>query len=130
MTGSDSAKVPAQDQSLGLGGKQAKDLVSADTAILADGSVTGTLYHVSDFEAFNPGNLVEQSGNYFPMHLDDEKYGGKAITVKRGDAGSGKTANELDWILRVPSKETTFTFSEGGKDFLTLNFTKANLQGA
>ena len=110
-----------------MGDKQVKDLVSADTAILADGTVTGTLHYVKDFEAFNESNADEQKGNYFPLHLDDEKYTGKTISVKRGDSSGNKEAQELDWILRVPDKDATFTFSEGGQDFLTLNFAKATL---
>ena len=54
------------------------DLISEDTAISADGAVTGTLHYVESMESFPEG---ENSGHYMPVTLDS-KYAGKDITVK------------------------------------------------
>lgn len=89
--------------------------------IAKDGSVIGTLKYVASWPEFNEGNIEEQSGNYFPLTLD-KKYVGQDITVKK-NGNAGKTVSETEWVLRIPDKETKFTFATNENDvFLTLNF--------
>lgn len=123
MTGADTPKVPPQSQPLSLGGKKVSDLVSSDTRIEETGAVVGTLYYVSFPEFSNAP--AEQSGNYFPLTLGS-KYEGKTITIERKD-GTSKTAEDIDWILRIPDKDATFTFKDGGETIIALNFAKATL---
>ena len=116
-----SGSVPAQGQTLeGLGDKTVADLISPDTSIDFLGNVTGTLKYVKGWQEFSTVE-TEQSGNYFPVHIDDI-YKGKKITC----TGSKQTtAEDLDWVLRVEDKESTFTFTCDGKTILTLRFTGA-----
>lgn len=94
--------------------------------IAKDGSVIGTLKYVASWPEFNKSDIEEQSGNYFPLTLD-KKYGGQDITVKK-NGNAGKTVSETEWVLRVPDKETKFTFATNENDvFLTLNFNGAVL---
>ncbi len=98
------------------------DLISEDTAISADGAVTGTLHYVESMESFPEG---ENSGHYMPVTLDS-KYAGKDITVK---GKKTTTAQDLDWLLYVADTSSKFTFEtvEDGV-FLTLTFTGATLE--
>lgn len=97
------------------------DLISEDTAISADGAVTGTLHYVESMESFTEG---ENSGHYMPVTLDS-KYAGKDITVK---GKKTTTAQDLDWLLYVADTSSKFTFEtvEDGV-FLTLTFEGAEL---
>lgn len=118
--------VPSQSQTL-LGDKKVSDLISEDTTIEADGSVVGTLYYVEDFVEFNTSDYSEQSGNYFPLHLEKT---GATMTIKRdGVARPGKQdmAYDPDLVLRVVDKNTTFTIEVDGQEPVTINFAKATL---
>lgn len=90
----------------------------------SSGAVTGTLNYITGWEKFS--NIAdEQSGNYFPVKLD-EKYSGKEITC---EGTKTKKANDLEWVLLVKSTESTFKFStETDGNFLTLTFKKATLK--
>ena len=122
-----SGSVPAQGQTYDeLGGKKVSDLISPDTTIDFLGNVTGTLKYVAEWQAFNPAESDEQKGNYFPVHIDD-KYKGQAITCV---GEKSKTANDLDWVLFVKSKDSKFTFTCEGKTILTLAFQGATLAPA
>lgn len=118
--------VCAQSWNTELGDKLAADLVSADAAIGADGSVTGTLKYVTGWTQFNSTDESEQSGFFFPFHLDDEKYAGKSITVQRS-GGKAKTAKDLDWILRVPDNDAVWTVKCGAEEIVKLSFANAVL---
>lgn len=120
-----SGSVPAQGQTLTGLGKTAADLISPDTSIDFLGNVTGTLKYVKDWTEFST-EPSEQSGNYFPVHIDDA-YKGKEITCK-GEKTT--TANDLDWVLLVKGKDATFTFECEGKVILTLKFAGATLAPA
>ena len=93
--------------------------------VLSDGSVVGTLIYVSNFEEFdtNPDN---QNGNYFMIELGD-KYKGKDITVQR-NGGVAKTEKDTQWLIRVPSTDTTYEFKDGEDVIITLNFKNAKLE--
>lgn len=78
--------------------------------------MTGTLHYVEGFTEFSK---TQSEGHYFVVKLD-EKYKDKEIICK------GKTthkAKDLEWILFVVDKQSTFTFStvEDGT-ILTLSF--------
>ena len=112
-----SGSVPAQGQSLGELGKTAADLISADTTIDYLGNVTGTLRYVDQWTAFS-SDAAEQSGHYFPVHIDGA-YQGKEITLK---GTKTKTAMDLDWVILVKDEKSVFTFECEGKTILTLRF--------
>lgn len=98
-------------------------MVSADTQVDKDGNVTGTIYFNKDMPGFGGD---EKDGNFFPIMLDS-KYADKEITVKRDGVYRNK-AQDLEWVLRVPSKESKFTFeTDEDSVFLTLNFSGATL---
>lgn len=120
-----SGSVPAQGQTLEGLGKYVSDLISADTSIDFLGNVTGTLNYIKGWEQFST-NADEQNGNYFPVHIDD-KYQGKKITCT---GAKQTTAEDLDWVLLVKGKDSTFTFTCEGKTILTLSFTGATLAPA
>lgn len=94
--------------------------------ISADGIVTGTLKYVDNFEWFNPNNPSEQSGNYFPFKLGEE-YENKQITIEKND-GEAKTAEETEWIIRIPNNSTTIKVKDSDKEIVTLTFNGAILQ--
>ena len=106
--------------------KTVDDLIGKDVKVSEDGTVTGTLKHVSGFTWFNPSNVGEQTGNYFPFKLG-EKYTGKDVTVQR-NGGTAKTANDTEWVVRVPSNDTVYTVKAKDVDDLKLNFSKATLK--
>lgn len=104
-------------------GKTVEELVK-DAKIAEDGSVTGTLLSVTGYTGFSD-NPTEQKGHYFPIVLD-EKYRGKTISCQR-NSDAPKTSSDLEWVLRVPSNSTKFTFKADDEPILTLNFEKAIL---
>ena len=115
-----SGSVPAQKQTLSDLGKSVSDLISPDTSIDFLGAVTGTLKYISGWEAFSD-NHGEQNGHFFPVHIDDQ-YKGKEITCK---GVTTKTANDLDWVLLVKDRTSTFTFECEEKTILKLSFQDA-----
>lgn len=117
--------VIAQSQTL-LGDKTAGDLVTADTIIKASGEVNGTLKYVKGWTEFYPDNPKEQSGNYFPVKLD-EKYIGKPITVEKNGT-TVKTDTDIEWFIRIPDKNTTVTFKDGDTEIITLTFNRAKFE--
>lgn len=132
----DEVKVIDQNTQIPGMNKQASELISADTAIGDDGSVTGTLSYIENWEEFS-SDPAEQNGNFMPVHLD-EQYSGKTIKV------TGKTvkeAQDLDWVLRVADNNSTFKFevvdavgiaampiAAATTTLFTLNFKKATLK--
>lgn len=100
-------------------------MIGTDVKVYADGSVTGTLKYVTDFEEFNYTDIGEQSGHYFPVHLT--KTGTTMTLKKNGVAKPGKQdmAFDADLLFRVDGKDTTHTIEVDGKEVITLNFKKA-----
>ena len=89
----------------------------------SSGAVTGTLNYITGWDKFS-SNVDEQSGNYFPLKLDD-KYSGKQITC---EGTTTKKANDLEWVLLVKGTDSTFKFStDDDSNFLTLTFKNATL---
>lgn len=120
--------VPSQDtqQFAGLT-RTISDLVGEDIHIDEEGAVTGTLHYVDTWTDFST-NEAENKGHFMPVKLD-VRYDGKPVTVKR-DGALRSTAEDLEWILYVPSKDTKFTFEVDGKLILTLTFTGATFEEA
>ena len=120
---SSSIKVPTALTN-GLG-KSVEELIDGEAKITADGTVLATLKNVSGYTGFSD-NSAEQKGHYFPVKLDDQ-YQGKTISCQR-NSDPAREASDLEWILRVPSNATKFTFKADGEPILTLNFEKATLE--
>ena len=109
-----------------MDGKSVSDLIGEDVKVSKDGAVTGTLKHVSGWEWFNPSDESEQEGNYFPFKLGDD-YSGKDVTVTR-EGGKTKTAQDTEWIVRVPDNDTVYTVKADEVSDLKLTFKNATLQ--
>lgn len=107
-------------------GKNISDLIEDDVKVLSDGSVTGTLKHVTDFVGFS-SNVSEQNGYYFPFRLSQP--GTKMTIKKNGVASAEKTDMVFDpeIILRIDDKDVTFTIDVDGTEVVTLNFKGVNL---
>lgn len=58
----------------------------------------------------------------------DEKYSGKSITTQRSGS-KAKSAKDLDWILRVPDRDTVWIIKSGTEEIVRLNFAGAVLDG-
>ncbi len=120
---SPSAQVPTELKN-GYG-KSVSDLIADNVKISADGSVTGNIKKVTDYTGFS-GVKAEQSGHYLPVVLDS-RYSGKTISCQR-DSDDPKTSTDLEWVLRIPSSSTKFTFKADDEIILTLNFERATLE--
>ena len=102
-------------------------MISADTKILEDGTVTGTLYNVTGFKKFNTANNAEQSGHFFPFTLSGEA--GQQMTFKKNGADNKTNISyDKDIIFRIESNDTTWEVLVDGNSVITLNFKKATLQ--
>lgn len=114
------------EQTTTLLGKQVSELISADTHVLADGSVVGTLNNVTGYTDFS-SKTSEQSGHYFPFRLTQT--GTKMTIKKNGKAATDKTdmAFDPEILLRVESATTKFTIEVDGVEVVTLNFAQATL---
>ncbi len=106
------------------GDKKVSDMISADTKVMADGSVKGTLHNISGFTKFS-NSPEEQGGHFFPMSLTKT---GQNITVKKNGTDEKTITYDKDWVLRVNDKNTTFEFLIDGKSEIKLNFTQATLE--
>lgn len=101
------AKVYEQSKTLDdLGGKKVSELIDGDVSISKDGAVTGTLKYVPYWKEFGSAEN-DQSGYYLPVQLDS-KYEGQNITCVGTQT---KTAQDLEWVLHVKDKNSTFKFS-------------------
>ena len=108
------------------GSKKVSDMVSADTKILSDGTVEGTLYNVDGFTAFNAGDPSEQSGHFFPLTLTGAT-GSKMTLKKNGRDSKTDIAYDKDLIFRVENNQTTFEVVVDENSVISLNFEKATL---
>lgn len=118
---SDVATVPVQGQT--LLNKQVSEMISPDTTIDKTGAVKGTIKYINGWTDFS-NEPSEQSGNYFPLSLD-EQYAGKEITC---EGTKTKIARDLDWVLLVKDNNSKFTFStDTDGDILTLTFKDATI---
>lgn len=89
---------------------------------MKDGTVTGTLKHVTGFTEFNTENPEEQEGYFFPFRLKKE---GSTMTFKKnGEAVKTEIPWEADNVFRV-TKTDTFEILVDEASIVTLNFNKA-----
>ena len=124
IIGSDVLTIPVQSQT--LLGKAVSALVSADTAVLADGTVVGTLRYVTDYAEYDPGNVNMQKGNFFPVKLTKN-----GETLKTNVSGTEKEQafpDDNTLVVRIPSEKTTVKISVDDSEIVTLNFKAAILK--
>lgn len=108
-------------------GKNVSDLIGDDIIVKRDGSVHGTLKHVTNFTDFS-SKKSEQSGHYFPFVLGVT--GSKMTIKKNGTASADKKdmAFDREIILRVDKTDTVFTIEVDGKKIISLNFINVILE--
>lgn len=105
-------------------GKTGADLQSADTVMLENGKVLGTLKHVTGFTEFNATVPEEQDGYYFGFVLT--KTGTKMTFKKNGVVTKEGIAWEAKNIFRITSTGTVFEVLVDGVSVLTLDFSNIN----
>lgn len=110
-------------------GKKVSKLISAETCVLKDGSVAGTLRNVSDYTDFSD-DPTEQAGHYLPLTFGS-RYSGKQITIK-GRAGGDRTATLDEDLSLVLRKENltgdTAEIESEGEPVVTLDLSTATLE--
>lgn len=119
------ATVAPQDESDWYLGKSGAELQSADTTMLENGKVFGTLKHITGFTEFS-GDPAEQDGYYFGFTL--AKTGTKMTFKKNGVVVKDGIAWEADNIFRVASTGTVFEVLVDGVSVLTLDFSNINFE--
>lgn len=127
MISSDTLVIPAQSQS--LLGKKISELISAETCVLKDGSVAGTLHNVSGYEDFSD-DPAEQSGHYLPITFGSG-YSGKQITIKGRTDGDRTVTLDEDLTLVLRKENLTGDTAEiesEGEPVVTLDFSTAVLE--
>ena len=123
MIASDILTIPSQGQT--LYGKRVSSLVGDDIKVFEDGTVTGTLKHVTGYTGFNEAEPEEQEGYFFPFRLS---HTGTTMTFKKnGEETKKDIAWEADNVLRVTASDT-FEVLVDGSTVVTFNFSKATFQ--
>lgn len=97
------------------------ELVGDDLMVKADGSVTGTFHHVTEYTEFS-SDSDEQEGYYFPFHLT--KTGTKMTFKKNGFPTKQGIAFDPDIIFRV-TKDDTFEVLVDDSSVVKFNFAGA-----
>lgn len=120
---SDILTIPSQGQT--LYGKRVSSLVGDDIKVYEDGTVTGTLKHVTGYTGFNEAEPEEQEGYFFPFRL--VQTGEKMEFVKNRDTRSGEIPWEADNVFRVAESDT-FEVLVDKNLVVTFNFAKATFQ--
>lgn len=117
---SDVLTIPSQGQT--LYGKRISSLIGDDIKVYEDGTVTGTLKHVTGYTGFNSSDPEEQEGYYFPFRLSQT---GTTMTFKKNGVETKKNiAWEADNVFRV-SKTDTFEVLVDDESVVTFNFAQA-----
>ena len=119
-----SIKVAVQNQETTLLNKNVSDMISEDTTILADGTVSGTLKKVENFKDFS-SKKEEQSGYYFPFKL--EGTGSKMTFKKNGIETKKDIAFDKDVIFRT-TKTDVWEVLVDDQRVVKLNFEIANFE--
>lgn len=123
VIGDDILSIPAQGVT--LYGKKVSSLIGNDVKVYKDGSVIGTLKHVTGYTQFNDSNPEEQEGYFFPFKLTKT---GTKMTFKKNNLETKKDINwEADNVFRV-TKDDTFEVLVDGSSVVTFNFKKATFQ--
>ena len=123
MIASDILTIPSQGQT--LYGKRVSSLVGDDIKVFEDGTVTGTLKHVTGYTGFNEAEPEEQEGYFFPFRLSQT---GTTMTFKKnGEPGKTGIAWEADNVFRVTASDT-FEVLVDDEHVVTFNFVKATFE--
>ena len=101
IIGSDILTIPSQGQT--LYGKRISSLIGGDVKVYEDGTVTGTMKHVTGYTGFNEADPEEQEGYFFPFHLT--KSGTNMTFKKNGAASKENIPWEADNVFRVTSSD-------------------------
>lgn len=120
MIGSDILTIPSQGQT--LYGKRTSSLIGDDVKVYEDGTVTGTLKHVTGYTGFNEADPEEQKGYFFPFHLT--KSGTTMTFKKNGTASKEGIPWEADNVFRVTASDT-FEVLVDDESVVTFNFSQA-----
>lgn len=104
------------DADIVLGEKKVQDFQENIQIDEGQKKITGTSHHVDDFEAFNPSDPSEQSGNY--LYLSFNGIDADKITTK---ITGGKHAEEVDctsdkWCLYFLTESCTAIVVTATKD--------------
>lgn len=122
MIASDILTIPSQGQT--LYGKRVSSLVGDDIRVFEDGTVIGTLKHVTGYTGFS-SIQEEQEGYFFPFRLSQA---GTTMTFKKnGEETKKDIAWEADNVFRVTASDT-FEVLVDGSPVVTFNFSKATFQ--
>ena len=111
------ASIPEQGDS--WLGKNISELVSEDTKILSDGSVKGTLKHVTGFTEFNSTVEEEQEGYYIPFTL---KTTGEKMTFKKNGVVTKEDIPFDSQIIFRTTPTDKWEVLVDGNSYITLNF--------
>ena len=123
MIASDILTIPSQGQT--LYGKRVSSLVGDDIKVFEDGTVTGTLKHLTGYTGFNEAEPEEQEGYFFPFRLSQA---GTTMTFKKnGEETKKDIAWEADNVFRVTASDT-FEVVVDGSSVVTFNFSQATFQ--
>lgn len=123
IIGSDILTIPSAGST--LYGKRVSSLIGDDVKVLEDGTVNGTLKHVTGYTQFNESNPEEQEGYYFPFKLTKR---GENMTFKKNGSETKKDITwEADNVFRV-TKNDTFEVLVDGSSVVTFNFKNATFQ--
>lgn len=98
-------------------------MIADGAKVAADGSVTATFYNVASFPEFNPGDMAEQSGYYFPFKLTGIT--GTTMTLKKNGVereDKKSMAFDPEIIVRLTGKTDTLEITVDDKPCITLSF--------
>ena len=122
MISSDIMTIPAAESELLE--KTVGEMIGDDVFVSPDGSVTGTIKYINDFQNFS-SHAEEQKGNYFPITLTKQ---GEEMTLKKNGSVVKEIPYDKDIIFRVENKDTVVSADVDGKEVVTLNFKNATLK--
>ena len=111
--------IPSQGQT--LYGKRISSLIGGDVKVYEDGTVTGTMKHVTGYTGFNEADPEDQEGYFFPFHLT--KSGTNMTFKKNGAASKENIPWEADNVFRVTSSDT-FEVLVDDESVVIFNFAK------
>ena len=123
IIGSDILTIPSQGST--LYGKRVSTLIGDDVKVLEDGTVIGTLKHVTGYTGFNSEVPAEQEGYFFPFKLT--KTGTTMTFKKNGEETKKDIAWEADNVFHV-TKDDIFEVLVDEVSVVTFNFAKATFQ--
>ncbi len=119
----DKLTIPSQGQT--LYGKRISSLIGSDVKVYEDGTVTGTLKHVTGYTGFNESVPEEQEGYFFPFKLT--KSGTNMTFKKNGSETKQSIPWEADNVFRV-TKGDTFEVLVDEESVVTFNFAQATFE--